>query len=96
MFRVLIVGIWFWAGATEVDSELPSLAATVLSLTLDYPQKVFFGSTDATAGPFADAALNFLRPEPTTGTALLSLALILGLAAAIVAAARALNARTGE
>ena len=96
LFRVLVVGLWFYAGATEVDSELPSPAATVLSLTLDYPQKVFFGSTDATAGPFQGAALNFLRPQPTTATALLALALILGLAAAIVVAARALNARTGE
>jgi ABC-2 type transport system permease protein len=94
MFRMLIVGIWFWAGATEVDSQLPSLAATVLSLTMDYPQKVFFGSTDATAGPFAGAALNALRPEPNVATALLSLALILGLSAAILAAANALYART--
>jgi hypothetical protein len=56
LFRVLIVALFFWAAATEVESEFPSFA----------------------------------------GTALLSLALILGLAAAILAAARALNARTGE
>ncbi len=96
LFRALVVGIWFWAGATEVDSQFPSLAATVLSLTLDCPQKVFFGSAGATAGPFEGAALNVLRPQPTTGTALLSLALILGLAAAILAAARALSLRTSE
>jgi ABC-type transport system involved in multi-copper enzyme maturation permease subunit len=96
LFRVLVVGIWFWAGATEVDSQFPSLAATVLSLTMDYPQHVFFGSTDASTGPFEGAALNFLRPHPTAATALLSLALILGLAAAIVVAARALNARTSD
>jgi hypothetical protein len=95
LFRVLIVGVWFYAGATEADSQLPSPAATVLSLTMDYPQKVFFGSTDATAGPFDGAALNFLRPAPTAATALLSVALVLGLAAAILAAARALQARTG-
>jgi len=40
--------------------------------------------------------LDFLRPAPSTGTALLALALILGLAAAILWAAGALNARTRE
>ncbi len=96
LFQVLVVGVWFWAGATEADSQLPSLAATVLSLTMDYPLKVFFGSVTASAGPFQGATLNVLRPQPTTGTALLSLALMLGLAAAILAAARTLNARTSE
>ena len=95
LFRALIVGIWFWAGATEVESQFPSLAATVLSLTMDYPQHVFFGSRDA-AGPFEGVALNFLRPQPTVGTALLSLALILAIAAVILAAARALRLRTSE
>jgi ABC-2 type transport system permease protein len=96
MFRLLIVGIWFWAGATEAESQFPSLAATVLSLTIDYPQKVFFDSTNATAGPFPGVALNALRPGPSVATALLSLALILALSAAILAAANALYARTSE
>jgi ABC-2 type transport system permease protein len=96
LFRLLFVAVWFWAGVTEVESQYPSFAATVLSLTIDYPQKVFFGSTNATAGHFPGAQLNFLRPAPTTATALLSLALILGLAAAIVVAAGVLNARTSE
>jgi ABC-2 type transport system permease protein len=96
LFRALVVGVWFWAGATEVESQFPSLAATVLSLTIDYPQKVFFASTNATAGPYPGAALNVLRPLPTTMTALLALALILGLTATILAAARALSARTSE
>jgi len=96
LFRVLVVGVWFWAGSTEVDSQLPSLAGTVLSLTMDYPLKVFFGSEGASAGPATGAALNFLRPQPSTGAALLSLALMLGIAAAMVAAARALDARTGD
>jgi ABC-2 type transport system permease protein len=95
LFRALIVGIWFWAGATEVESQFPSLAASVLSLTMDYPQHVFFGSRDP-AGPFEGAALNVLRPQPTVGTALLSLALILGIAAAVLAAARALRFRASE
>jgi ABC-2 type transport system permease protein len=95
LFRVLIVGIWFWAGATEVESEFPSFAGTLLSLTMDYPLGVFFDSPNATTGP-AGVALDFLRPQPSTGTALLSLALILGLAAAILWAAGALNARTSE
>jgi ABC-2 type transport system permease protein len=95
LFRVLIVGLWFWAGVTEVESEFPSFAGTLLSLTMDYPLGVFFDSPNATTGP-AGVALDFLRPQPTTGTALLSLALILGLAAAILAAARVLNARTSE
>jgi NAD(P)H-dependent FMN reductase len=30
LFRALVVGVWFWAGATEVESQFPSLAATVL------------------------------------------------------------------
>jgi len=96
MFRVLIVGVWFWAGATEVKSEFPSLAGTVLSLTMDYPLKVFFNDAGASAGPAEGTALNLLRPEPTTGTALLSVALMLGISAAILAAARTLNARTSE
>ncbi|HEX8134442.1 MAG TPA: ABC transporter permease subunit [Actinomycetes bacterium] len=95
LFRVLIVALFFWAGATEVESEFPSFAGTVLSLTMDYPLGVFFDSRNATTGP-AGVALDFLRPQPTTGTALLALALILGLAAAVLAAARALNARTSE
>jgi CHASE2 domain-containing sensor protein len=56
---------------------------------------VFFDSPNATTGP-AGVALDFLRPQPSTGTALLALARILGRAAAILAAARALNARTSE
>lgn len=95
LFRVLIVALFFWAGATEVESELPSFAGTVLSLTMDYPLGVFFDSANATTGP-AGVALDFLRPAPSTGTALLSLALILALAAAILWAAGALNARTSE
>ena len=95
LFRALIVGIWFWAGATEVESQFPSLAASVLSLTMDYPQHVFFGSRDP-VGPFEGAALNVLRPQATVGTALLSLALILGIAAVILAAARVLRLRVSE
>jgi hypothetical protein len=96
LFRALIVGIWFWAGATEVESQFPSLAATVLSLTADYPQRVFFGSSNATAGPYPGAALNALRPQPSTWTALLALALMLGIAAGILLAARVVNARTSD
>jgi ABC-2 type transport system permease protein len=96
LFRALIVGIWFWAGATEVESQFPSLAATVLSLTVDYPQRVFFDSPNATAGPYPGAALNALRPEPSTWTALLALALMLGITAAILLAARVVNARTSD
>jgi ABC-2 type transport system permease protein len=95
LFRALIVGIWFWAGTTEVESQFPSLAASVLSLTMDYPQHVFFGSRDP-AGPFEGATLNVLRPQATVGTAALSLALILGIAAAILVAARALRLRVSE
>lgn len=96
LFRALVVGVWFWAGVTEVESQFPSLAATVLSLTIDYPQKVFFASTNATAGPYPGAALNVLRPRPTTATALLALALLLAIAAVILGAARSLSARTSE
>jgi hypothetical protein len=46
--------------------------------------------------PFQGVALNFLRPQPTTATALLSLALILALAAVVLAAAHVLNTRTSE
>jgi ABC-2 type transport system permease protein len=95
LFRVLIVAFFFWAAATEVESEFPSFAGTVFSLTMDYPLGVFFDSPNATTGP-AGAALDFLRPQPTTATAVLAVALMLALAAAILAAARALNARTGE
>lgn len=93
LFRVLVVALWFWAGATEVDSQIPSLASSVLSLTVDYPLKVFFDSATASAGPYPGAALNFLRPQPTVATAVLSVALMVGLAAAILAAAGRLYAR---
>jgi hypothetical protein len=96
VFRVLVVGLWFWAGTTEVDSQFPSFAGTVFSLTMDYPLKVFFGSSDATTGTFPDAPLNVLRPAATTGTAVLAIALMLTLAALIVAAARVLIARTTD
>jgi ABC-type transport system involved in multi-copper enzyme maturation permease subunit len=95
LFRVLIVAFFFWASVTEVESEFPSFAGTVFSLTMDYPLGVFFDSPNATTGP-AGAALDFLRPQPTTATAVLAVALMLALAAVILAAARALNARTGE
>jgi hypothetical protein len=96
LFRVLVVGLWFWAGATEAESEIPSLAGTVLSLTMDYPLSAFFGSDTATAGPVAGAALNALRPAPTISTAVLSLALLVGISAAILAAASAVYMRTKE
>jgi ABC-type transport system involved in multi-copper enzyme maturation permease subunit len=95
LFRVLVASLFFWAAVTEVESEFPSFAGTLLSLTMDYPLGVFFDSPNATTGP-AGVALDFLRPQPTTGAAVLSLALILGLAAAILWAAGALNARTSE
>lgn len=93
LFRVLVVGLWFWAGATEVESELPSLANSVLSLTMDYPLTVFFDSATGSAGPYPGAALNFLRPQPTVTTAVLSLAAMIGLAAAILAVAGLLYTR---
>jgi ABC-type Na+ efflux pump permease subunit len=96
LFRVLVVGLWFWAGATEVGSQLPSLADTVLSLTMDYPLKVFFDSETASGGPSPGAALNFLRPQPTVATAVLSLALMVGIAAALLAAAGGLYARNTD
>jgi ABC-type Na+ efflux pump permease subunit len=95
LFRVLIVALFFWAGVTEVESEFPSFAGTVFSLTMDYPLGVFFGSPNATTGP-AGVALDFLRPRPTTATAVLAVAVMLTLAAAILWAARALYARTRE
>jgi hypothetical protein len=94
LFRVLIVAFFLWAAATEVESEFPLFAGSVLSLTMDFPLGMFFDSPNATTGP-AGVVLDFLRPQPTTGAALLSLALILG-PAAILGAARALNARTSE
>jgi hypothetical protein len=95
LFRVLIVSLFFWAGVTEVESEFPSFAGTVFSLTMDYPLGVFFDSPNATTGP-AGVALDFLRPRPTNATAALAVALMLALAAAILWAAGALNARTSE
>lgn len=95
LFRVLIVALFFWAAATEVESEFPSFAGTVFSLTMDYPLGVFFDSPNATTGRVG-VALDFLRPRPTTATAALAVALTLALAAAILWAARALNARTSE
>jgi hypothetical protein len=72
------------------------LANSVLSLTVDYPLTVFFDASTASAGPCPGAALNFLRPQPTVATAVLSVALMVGLAAAILAAAGCLYARKSD
>ncbi len=97
LFRVLFVGLWLWCTVpAEKRTGVPSIAGTVLSLTLEYPQKVFFGMTQGSTGPVDGVLLNVLRPTATPGTALLSIGLIVGLTVAILAAARALRARTTD
>lgn len=93
LFRVLFAGYWFWACLVD-PGLLPTLNQTLVGPVNAYALEVFLGAD--LAGPVPGAAFNLLRPDPTTATALLSVAVLLAMAAGALAAARALLARTAR
>ncbi|TQS43763.1 hypothetical protein [Cryptosporangium phraense] len=97
LFRVLFVGYWLWGNLVPPD-VMPTLARTLINPLGGYPLTVLLhfngvDGDDTLAGPTSGATLNFLRPEPTTLTAWLSIAVLLVLAAAALAGGSVLRAR---
>jgi hypothetical protein len=92
LFRVLFVGYWFWGNAVS-PAAMPTTAQTLLASAGDYGLRAFFGLEPGISRPDGDP-LNALRPGVGTATALLSIALLIGLAVAFLAAARAITTRT--
>jgi hypothetical protein len=97
LFRVIFVGYWIWGNVVPPDA-MPTLANTLIHPLGGYPLGVlldFHGIDDdaVLAGPVAGATLNFLRPEPTTTTAWLSIAVLLVLAAAALVGGHTVRAR---
>jgi hypothetical protein len=98
MFRVLFVGYWFWGNAISPES-MPTPNGTLVSPLggypvrglLDYPGRNI--AEVVRAGPVPHAMLNGLRPPPTPLTAALSIAVLVGAAAAALVAAHALVTR---
>jgi ABC-2 type transport system permease protein len=96
LFRVLFVGYWFWTNLID-PTLLPTLNRTLINPLNGYVIDVFFAGTHSDlAGEVPGATLNLLRPAPTTVTAWLSLIVLLALAAAALAGARAVLARTAR
>ena len=97
LFRVLFVGYWVW-GNLIGPQLMPTLARTVIQPIGGYQVNALLdhygGEGDMVlAGPVPGATLNFLRPEPTTFTGWLSVAVLLALAAAALAGGQALRIR---
>jgi len=96
LFRVLFVGYWFWTHLVH-PALMPTLNGTLFNPINGYAMDVFFHSTQGDlAGEVPGATLNLLRPAPTTATALLSLAVLLAMAALALTGARALLDRTAR
>ncbi|MDN5750313.1 MAG: hypothetical protein L0H64_17680 [Pseudonocardia sp.] len=85
--RVVVVALWFWS--THLNTELlavPTLARTLFSPLGGYPAAAWLHASPSWA---SGSPPGILSPPPTTPAALLSVALVLGAAAAFVATARA-------
>jgi ABC-2 type transport system permease protein len=92
LFRVLFVGYWFW-GNVIAPYVLPTTAQSILAPAGDYSLRQFFGYEFEITRPRGDP-FNILRPPLSTASALLSIALLIALAAAMLAGARAIQARS--
>jgi hypothetical protein len=92
LFRVLFVGYWFW-GNVVAPPVMPTTTQTLLAPAGDYGLRRFFGYDTPITRPAGDP-FNVLRPAVTTATALLSIALLAGLALVLLAGARAVQARS--
>jgi hypothetical protein len=94
LFRVLFVGYWLWTNVMG-PGVLPSLNGTLLCPSNGYVVQVLFGyrgdGPAGFAGPVPGATLNWLRPAPTAGTAVLSVLVLAALTAAALVAAGALT-----
>jgi ABC-2 type transport system permease protein len=90
LFRVLFVGYWFW-GNMMPPSLLPSLTGTLLTPIGDYAASWLTGETALYAG--VPGILGFLRPDPSVGTAALSIAVIVGFSVVPLAVAGWLTSR---
>ncbi|MDQ1293724.1 MAG: hypothetical protein QG608_1605 [Actinomycetota bacterium] len=88
--RAGVVGLWFWASAWNSSLiPLPSPTGTLLSPYTAYVNVGWFGAPTGWAGR---GAPELLSPAPTAWTALLSLALIIVVAVAMLyLAARAMD-----
>lgn len=83
LFRVLFTLYWFWGNLLS-PRILPSLTGTLLTPVGDYAAKGLFHTDPLWAGH--TGILAFLRPDPTTAAALVSIACLLALTAALLAA----------
>jgi ABC-type Na+ efflux pump permease subunit len=92
LFRVLFVGYWFWGNAVG-PAAMPTTAQTVLAPEGSYGLRQFFGYDEEIVRPPGDP-FNVLRPEVSTTTALLSIALLAMLSALLLAGARAVQSRS--
>lgn len=92
LFRVLFVGYWFWGNAVA-PAAMPTTAQTLLAPEGSYGLRQFFGYETEIIRPPSDP-FNVLRPAVSTATALLSIALLAGLAVLMLAGARAVQARS--
>jgi hypothetical protein len=92
LFRVLFVGYWFW-GTAVGPGAMPTTGQTVLAPDGTYALRQFFGYDGELDRPPGDP-FNALRPEITTATALLSIAVFAALTVLLLAGARALQSRT--
>lgn len=94
LFRVLFVGYWLWANVMG-PVVMPSLNGTLLCPSNGYVVQVLFGyrgdGPAGFAGPVPGATLNWLRPAPTAGTAVLSVLVLAALTAGALVAAGALT-----
>ena len=93
LFRVLFVGYWFWGNALNPEL-LPSLAGTLLTPIGDYQVSWLIGERALYAG--VSNWPEFLRPAPSAGSALASIALLVvgGLVPLVVAHAVLTRRRT--
>lgn len=89
LFRVLFVGYWFWGNLMN-PQYLPSLTGSLLAPIGDYAAVGWFGVSGFWAGT---GGPEWLRPDPTAGTAAASIATLLIVAALAVLGGRALLAR---
>jgi hypothetical protein len=94
LFRVLFVGYWLWANVMG-PVVMPSLNGTLLCPSNGYVVQVLFAyqgdGPAGFAGPVPGATLNWLRPAPTPGTAVLSVLVLAALTAGALVAAGVLT-----
>jgi hypothetical protein len=83
VYRFLFLAFWFWAGLDP--SRIPSISSTLFAPAGGYAAQGLFAGQGAYAG-LANSQLDFglFAPPPSPMTAVISIALLLTLAAGIV------------